>query len=179
MRRTTLLLALLMIMPGVALAQRGSRSRSGATSRTDMFPGEQAQHRATAVTSSKLQDLDPLSILIDKHKDMQLSDSQETALKSMNDQLRTAQKPAFHALDSLNQQLANFGSNPSSDDQARMRTTSMFVRMVAGNIRQEYDSVEQQARGLLNAQQKKKANDVLKDSQKQLDQLAGRRRGGR
>lgn len=179
MRRTTLLLAILMIVPGVAAAQRGGRTRSGATSRTNMFPDEQALHRANAVSSSKLRDLDPLSILIDKHKDMQLSDSQVNALKSMNEQLQTTQKPTFHALDSLDQQLANFGSNSSmsSGDQARMRTTTMFVRMVAGNIRQQYDSVEKQARGLLNDQQKKKANDVLKDSHNQLAKLVGRSRG--
>ncbi|MGH7668559.1 MAG: hypothetical protein ACRENQ_03625 [Gemmatimonadaceae bacterium] len=178
MRRAVLLFSLLMMAPALSLAQRGDRTRSGATSRTDMFPSDQMRERATAVTSNKLRDLDPLAILLDKHRDLALTDSQVVKLKDMRDRLGELQKPAYHMLDSLDQQLANVGSNPSADDQARMQTTNGFVRMVATNVRQQYDSVEKAAGALLTDEQKKKAGDVLKDSHDQLARLTARG-GGR
>ncbi len=176
MRRPALLLALLMIVPSLSFAQRGGRTRSGATSRTDMFPSDQARQRATAVTSSKLRDLDPLAILLDKHGDLALTDEQAAKLKSMNDQLGELQKPAYHVLDSLDQELANIGSDPTSDEQARMQTMNSFVRMIAKNVRQQYDSVEKESGAVMTDDQKKKAEDVLKDSHDQLTRLLA---GGR
>ncbi|HEX8726135.1 MAG TPA: hypothetical protein VF737_12180 [Gemmatimonadaceae bacterium] len=173
MRRIALMLSILMVAPIVAQAQRGGRTRSGATTHDDMFPTDQMRQRATTVTSSKLRDLDPLAILLDKHGDLALSDSQVARLRTMNGQLGDLQKPAYRALDSLDQALANVGSNPSSDDQARMRTMNMFVRMITKNVRQQYDSVERDAGALLNDDQKKKANDALKDSHDQLARLLG------
>jgi hypothetical protein len=178
MRRTALLLSFLMVVPALSLAQRGGGSRSRATSRTDMFPDEQAQRRVTTVSSSKLRDLDPLTILLDKHKDLSLTDDQMAKLKTMDGQLAEMQQPAYHVLDSLDQQLANLGSHPSSDDQARMQTTSAFTHMIAGNVRQQYDSVEKVAGALLTDDQKKKADDVLKDSHNQMAKLAERGRRG-
>ena len=176
MRRTALLLSILIVVPTVAVAQRGGGSRSRATSRTDMFPDERAQRRVTTVTSAKLRDLDPLAILLDKHRDLSLTDDQTAKLKSMNDQLAELQKPAYHALDSLDQQMANLGNSSSSDDQARIGTMSTFVGMIAGNVRQQYDSVEKAAGALLTDEQRKKANDVLKDSHNQLAKLTARGR---
>ncbi len=176
MRRIALLLSILIVVPTAAVAQRGGGSRSRATSRTDMFPNEQSQRRVTAVTSTKLRDLDPLTILLDKHGDLSLTDEQTAKLKSMNDQLAEHQQPAYHVLDSLTQQLANLGSNPSSDDQARAQTMNTFAHMIAGNVRQQYDSVEKEAGALLTDEQRKKANDVLKDSHDQLAKLTARGR---
>ena len=180
MRRFLLVAALVTVaVPKAILAQRGG-GRTGATSRTDMFGDEFGSKRKNAVTSGKLRDLDPLAILIDKHKDLNLSDAQVDTLKQMNDRLTEAQKPPLHVLDSLNQEMANMGSNPTGEDQGRYQTLTGFVRMVAGNIRQQYDSVETDAKAIMTDDQKKKADDVLKDSHNDLMKLAGRgeRRGG-
>ena len=176
MRRVALVLSLLMVAPTLSMAQRGGRTRSGATSRTNMFPSDQMRSRATNVTSGKLRDLDPLAILLDKHKDLALTDSQVTALKTMDDQLGTMQKPAYHVLDSLDQELANVGSNPTSDEQQQMQTANTFVRMIATHVREQYDSVEKSAGALMTDDQKHKAGDVLKDSHDQLARLTARGR---
>ena len=177
MRRIALLLSLLMAVPTLSLAQRGGRTRSGATSRTDMFPTDQMRRRATTVSSNKLRDLDPLGILLDKHGDLALTDDQVAKLRTMNDQLGELQKPAYHMLDSLDQELANIGSDPTSDEQTQMRTMNTFVHMIARNVRQQYDSVEKDAGALLTDDQKKKADDVLKDSHNQLAKLSADDRG--
>jgi hypothetical protein len=181
MRRFVLAVAMVALaVPGLATAQRGGGGRSRATSRTDMFGDEFGSRRKNAITSGKIQDLDPVAILIDKHKDLSLTDGQVDTLKQMNDKLREAQKPALHVLDSLNQAIANMGSNISGDDQSHYQTLNTFVRMVAGNLRQQYDSVENDARALMNDDQKQKADDVLRDSHDELMKLVGRggRRGG-
>jgi hypothetical protein len=167
--------AVVMAVPGVVAAQRGGGTRSGATQRTELM-GDQNARRGPSITSNKLRDLDPLAILIDKHKDMSLADSQVAKLKQMHDQLDEVQTPAYHVLDSLNQQLANIGSNPTGDDQARAQTLNTFVRMVASNMRQRYDSVERDALGLMSDDQKKRADDVLKDSHDELGKLLSRGR---
>jgi len=175
MRRYMIAVAVMLVVPGVVAAQRGGGRRSGATQRTDLM-SDQDSRRAQSITSDKLRDLDPLAILIDKHKDMSLTDSQVTTLKQMHVQLDDAQKPAYHVLDSLNQQLANIGSTSFGDDQSRAQTMNSFVRMIANNVRQHYDSVEHDALGLMSDDQKKKADDVLKDSHDQLGKLLSRGR---
>ncbi len=176
MRRIAFLLSLLMVVPTLSLAQRGGRTRSGATSRTNMFPTDQMRSRATTVTSSKLRDLDPLAILVGKHKDLALTDSQVTALRTMDDQLGAVQKPAYHVLDSLDQELSNIGDHPTSDEQRQMQTANTFVRMIATHVREQYDSVEKAAGALMTDDQKHKADDVLKDSHDQLARLTARGR---
>ncbi|MDE3127894.1 MAG: hypothetical protein KGL38_07805 [Gemmatimonadota bacterium] len=100
-----------------------------------------------------------------------------TRLKAMDGGLKKEQEPAFHALDSLNLEMANLGSDPQGDDAARARTISILTHMVAGGTRQRYDSAEAQARALLTADQQRKADDILKDDHDRLDRIAGR--GGR
>lgn len=176
MRRFVLAAAALCLVPGLTLAQRGGGSRSKATSHTDMFPSEQMRQRVAAVSSNKLRDLDPLAILIDKRKDVRLTDEQVAQLKQMHDQLDQVQQPVYHVVDSLNQKLANLGSSTSSDDQSRVQTTTSFLRLIAGTVRQRYDSVERDALGLLTEEQKQKAGDVLKDSHEELIKVTGRGR---
>ncbi len=176
MRRIALVLSLLMVAPTLSLAQRGGRTRSGATSRTNMFPNDQMRSRGATVTSSKLRDLDPLAILVDKHEDLALTDSQVTALRTMDDQLGTLQKPAYHVLDSLDRELRNVGADPTSGGQQQMQTMNTLVRMIAGHVREQYDSVEKAAGALMTDAQKHKADDVLKDSHDQMGRLTARGR---
>ena len=176
MRRFVLLSAALLVLPSLAAAQRGGRTRTGATSRTDMFSDNAPARRRITITSDKLRDLNPLHILIDKRGDMNLNDDQVNKLKAMNDELEGVDKASFHVLDSLNTQLRRLGSSTSPDDQSRAQTMSGFTRMIAGNTRQRYDSVETAARAVLTDDQQKKAEDVLQDAHEQLARLAGRDR---
>ena len=173
MPKIRVVLAVLLLVPMAATAQRG-RSRSGATSRTDMFSDDPAARRGMAVTSGKLRELNPLAILIDKRGDLALSDSQLTQIRTMNDSLEGVDREAFHALDSLNQQLNNLGSDPSPGEQDRAQTMRTLVRMITRTTRERYDAAESKARGLLTGDQKQKADDVLHDAHDDLARLAGR-----
>ncbi|MDE3129152.1 MAG: hypothetical protein KGL38_14170 [Gemmatimonadota bacterium] len=178
MRRMALIAAVLAIAPGLAAAQRGSRTGSAATQRTTDRFGTGEQARVPSVSRHELEDLNPLDVLLDKHGDLRLTDDQVARLKTMDQNLKQASEPAFHTLDSLNLELANMGSDPQGDDAARARTMNILTRMVANGTRQRYDSAEQDARALLTADQQKKAEDVLKVDHERLDRIAGHGRGG-
>lgn len=176
MRRVFAALAVMvLVVPSAASAQRGGGGGGGRSSGglKEGFGGPSQ----SGITSSKIQDLNPLNILLKKHKDLSLTDDQSAKLKQMNDQLDEAQKPAMHSLDSLSQEIANLGPRPTGNDQGLAQQLNQSARMVAGNIRQQYDSVETAAKALMSDDQKKKADDVLNDSHDKLNKLVGRRGG--
>ena len=176
MRRMALMALALAIAPALAAAQRGG-SGSGATRRTTDRFGTGEQVRVPAISRHELEDLNPLGVLLDKHGDLQLTDDQVAKLKAMDDQLNSENAAAFHALDSLNLELANLGSNPEGEDAARARTINILTHMVAGGTRQRYDAAEAQARALMTQDQQRRADDILKDDHDRLNRIAGRNRG--
>ncbi|HVA57097.1 MAG: hypothetical protein WBQ26_10630 [Gemmatimonadaceae bacterium] len=175
MRRFMLAIAILAIVPSLSVAQRGGGRSGGGRRTTDRFGSGEAA-TVPAISRQELADLDPLAILLDKRRDLKLTDDQTAKLEAMNGQLIDAQRPPFHALDSLNVELANLGSDLSSDDQAHARTLNVLSRMIASATRQRYDSVETVARALMTDDQKKAADDVLKDSHDRMERLVQRGR---
>ena len=181
MRRTVVVSALILMLPALASAQRGGGTRSEAPKRSDFGfdSSDSFGRRPAAVSARDLQELDPLAILLDKHKDLKLTDEQTVKLRDMEAKLDSAHRMPFRALDSLNRQMPRGGSGMSDDDAATARTVGTLTRLIIGGVRERYDSVEKDARALLTDDQRKKADDVLGDSHDKLSRIARAGRGPR
>ncbi len=177
MRR--LLLVTLLLAPSIALAQRGGGSRAGARTPNNDFP---ALPSGPQLRTRDLEDMSPIKLLVDKHKDLKLTDAQITALKASEPALKTKNEPLFKIVDSLVGRMRP-SLNSSDEERTRIREARMGVMSTIGDIRANYDAAAKDALATLDPEQQTKANELLarqrEDSQKMLaEKMGGGRRGG-
>jgi hypothetical protein len=95
MRR--LLIAALLFVPSLALAQRGGAS-SQAAKHTEMDPQTAS---GPTLRTRDIEDMSPIKLLIDKRKDLKLTDAQLSGLKDAEPKLKEANAPLLKQVDSL------------------------------------------------------------------------------
>ena len=143
MRTRSLKIALMAALPALpllslpALAQRGGGGGGGAGSkvqRGDKQADFSTMTGSTIKLSNKdLENISPLKLLLDKRKDLKLTDEQLAKLKDRDDKLKESMKPSFGALDSLRRIATPAGRKPDEGDQARMmESRRRFTEVVTG-----------------------------------------------
>jgi len=163
MYRKFFMFATLAVLPSLAAAQRGG-SRTQADKPVDMFSKEDEQAMRPTLRLGDLKDQSPLKLLIDKRKDLKLSDAQLADLKTKESTLEDKSAPTLKLADSLINQLR---SAPSSDDaRAKARFTALALGHVIESLRATYDSAGTDAVAALDGEQQPKAKELL-DKQKQ------------
>ena len=178
MRR--LLIATLLVVPSIALAQRGGGGgRSQATSHTrspdEAFPS------GPALRTRDLDDMNPVKLLIDKRKDLKLTDAQLANIKAAEPKLKQTNEPLFKAVDSLVHEMRP--GNGSDEDRARMRDARMGLMTTLAEVNANYDAAAKEAIAGLDADQQTKANELLAKQKEEgqktvMEKLGGGRRGG-
>jgi hypothetical protein len=158
MYRTIVLLATLAALPSLATAQRGG-TRTQADKHTELFSKDDDQALRPTLRLGDLEDQSPLKLLIDKRKDLKLTDAQLADLKTKEAALKNKSTPALKLADSLISQLH---SSPSSDDaRAKARFTTSALGRVIDALRATYDSAGTDALTGLDAEQQPKAKELL------------------
>jgi hypothetical protein len=155
-------LATLATLPSVAAAQRGG-SRTQADKPVDMFSKEDEQAMRPTLRLGDLEDQSPLKLLLDKHKDLKLTDAQVADLKTKESALKDKSAPTLKLADSLINQLHSTSS--SDDARAKARLTALALGHVIESLRTTYDSAGTDAVAALDAEQQSKAKELL-DKQK-------------
>ena len=162
--RSRLLIAALLVLPTVATAQRGG-SRTQADRHSDLFDKSNAP-RGPLLRTRDIEEQSPLKLLIDKRKDLKLSDAQLSQLKESEGRLNEKNAPLLKMTDSLVRELRSVEAAPTPDDQSRIRLLRMALANVLGEIRTNYDAAMKDALAPLEADQQPKATEML-DKQKQ------------
>jgi hypothetical protein len=182
--RRTILLAAFLALPAIATAQR---SRTASDRRTELFDKDSASSRqAPMVRSRDLEDMSPIKLMIDKRKDLKLTDAQLGQLKDNESKLKDKNAPLLKAVDSLVRDLRWTGGSraPSDEERARMRDARVGLISSVGEIRANYDASAKDVLATFDAEQQAKANDLLakqkQDAEKYLQERlnGGERRGG-
>ncbi|HEY4303843.1 MAG TPA: hypothetical protein VGM82_05220 [Gemmatimonadaceae bacterium] len=156
-RRTTLLAALVILPLGSAAAQR---TRSEATKHEDAKYADDGTAKGPAIRGRDLEDLSPLKLLIDKRKDLKLSDAQIDGLKKSDDQLKQKNQPLYKAIDSLAKAMRP-AMNSSAEGDARIRDARRGLDDAIQSIRSNYDAAGTEAIGSFDADQKAKAGELF------------------
>ena len=184
MNRRFLLLAAFLAIPSFVSAQR---TRTASDRRTDLFDKDSsAAKQGPAVRARDIEDMSPIKLIIDKRKDLKLTDAQLAQLKDSDGKLKERNAPLLKAIDSLVRDLRWTGGtrSPSDEDRARMRNARMGLMTTVGEIRSNYDASAKDALTTLDAEQQSKANELLEkqkqDAEKYLQERlnGGERRGG-
>jgi len=111
-----------------------------------------------------VENISPIKLLIDKRKDLKLTDEQVKQIKNVESTLKDKNQGLFKALDSLRKEIKS--GSQSDDGRSRAMNAQREVMGVLGDIRTNYDAALKEAIPLLDEAQQKTANEAL---QKQRD----------
>jgi hypothetical protein len=168
MLKRSLAIAITVSIPALALAQRGGGGRT----RGDQMADFSNMNGATIKLSNKdLENISPLKLLIDKRKDLKLTDDQLAKLKEREDKLKESMKPSFGALDSLRRIAAPAGRTADEGDKARMMDTRRQFTLVITGIRSQYDDAANEVIAGLDAPQQKQATDLVQKQKSEADDM--------
>ncbi|MEP6494226.1 MAG: hypothetical protein ABJF01_16205 [bacterium] len=172
MIRRSLALAALLLAPSLAVAQR-----TQATKRTDLMSKDDIP-KAPAIRVRDIEDQSPLRLLIDKRKDLALTDAQLSQIKDADGKLKEKNAPLYKAVDSLVRELRPPSGTPSADDNSRMRNARLGLSEVIADVRTNYDASAKDAIALLTPDQQPKANDLVAKQREECDKMLRDKLGG-
>ena len=194
MLRPSAALVAIALAASTVMAQRGGGG-GGGTGRErprQTQPDYGAVHAAgLRLSNGDVEDMDPVRRLLDKRKDLKLTDEQQKQLRGIDDKLKESNQPAFKVLDSLRQAMRPRAGMDADAERARITLTRENVISVLTTIRRNYSDGLTGALGLLDALQKPKADELLGKQSAEteealrdklgtgLDGMAGGRRGER
>jgi hypothetical protein len=162
MIRRLVIASALLIAPSVVLAQRGGRTQ--ADKRTDLMDKTEIP-KGVDIRVRDLEDQSPLHLLIDKRKDLKLTDAQVSQLKDAEDKLKDKNAPLYKTADSLIR-ATRLTSTSSDADKSRAQSSRGSLMELVKTLGESYDGARKDAVALLDADQQPKANEML-DKQKQ------------
>jgi hypothetical protein len=165
-------------LPALALAQRGGGGGGGRT-RGDKVADFSDMSGSTIKLSNKdIESISPIRLLIDKRKDLKLTDDQLAKLKDRDDKLKESMKPSFGALDSLRRIATPASRTPDEGDRARMAETRRRFTEVVTGIRTQYDIAVGEVIPLLDETQQKQANDLVQKQRAEAEDMIRSKLGG-
>ena len=169
-------IAVLLVLPTLALAQRGGGG--GGRTRGDKMADFSDMGSTIKLSNKDLENISPIKLLIDKHKDLKLTDDQLKQLKDREDKLKESMKPSFGALDSLRRIAAPSGRTADEGDKARMMDTRRQFNLVVNGIRTQYDDAANEAIAGLDEAQKKQAGELVQKQHAEADDMIRDKLGG-
>lgn len=172
LRRVTVFAATTLMIPALLLAQRGGggSGRQRADPRAD-WGSINGGSSGLQLSNRDVEDMSPLKLLIDKRKDLKITEEQLKGLKDVEQKLKTTNEPSFKALDSLRNAMRSRNSSPSDDDRARMMSARRGVPDVVATIRANYTSALKDALALLNDSQREDAGKLVEKQSHDSDQV--------
>ena len=161
-------LAVLLVLPTILSAQKkGDRSKSEMEKEKDKLALDTGKVRGSGIMSTKdLQKDNMVAFVLDKKKDLKLSDDEVKALKGINDRLKDTVSVAMNTLDSIASRMRRTG------DLAPTEGDRNVGRLIASDriaeVRSQYDASLKEALTKLSDEHQKAANDLIQARRKEL-----------
>ena len=180
--RKLLLLALLLLVPIAAEAQRrgggGGGGGRGGGRRAD-FKNMGAGNMPISISNKDIESMSPVKVLLDKKKDLTLTDDQVKQLKALDVTLKTNNDTLWKAVDSLRKEMKvnNNAANPQVE-QIRVRGARTSMVEVIKALKESFDAAEPDALKVLTEDQQKTAGDLLEKHQAEAESMLQEKLGG-
>ncbi len=174
MKPRVLSLLALALLPSVALAQRG-RDR-GTKADFDAMIGSSPV--GLRLSNGDVEDMNPVKLLVDKRKDLKLTDDQLKQIRAMNDALKESTRPQFKVLDSLRIAMRPRAGADEEVERVRIQLARQDVMDLVKAIREGYDAKLKEAVALLDESQKAKADELVARQAKDAEETLAKALGG-
>jgi len=140
-----------------------------------------AEKRAPAgptISGKDFEKVSPFKALLDKKKDLKLTDAQIATLTTANTSLLSANAARFDLLDSLKKEAKpKTSGEPSAEEQARLVIAREALQGVVRDIRTSYDEAAKNLEGLDDTQ-KETAASLLTKNAEQMQSMLREKMGG-
>ncbi|MEO7085496.1 MAG: Spy/CpxP family protein refolding chaperone [Gemmatimonadaceae bacterium] len=167
MIRRALLVACVIALPSLATAQRGGGS--GATKKTEFF--DKNEKKGPTLRVRDVEDISSIHLLLDKKKELKLSDAQVNTLKELENKAKDKNGPQLKIVDSLIHELMVTRSNNSDDEKSRVRSTQADLVNAIAAARGTYDAAAKEGMATFDADQQAKANDLMAKQRSEGDKM--------
>ena len=157
-----------LLLPTLALAQRGGRTQ--ADRKTPLFDKEEMPKGPT-LRVRDIEDQSPLKLLIDKRKDLKLSDAQVTQLKESETKVKDTNAPLLKAVDSLIRELRNGVASPNDQSRIKVREARSGLMDVLKELNGTYDTPVKDVLTQLDPEQQSKAKELLEKQKQDGDKM--------
>lgn len=159
---------------GMGGGMRGGGGRSG---------GQEGGHGGGGssmlqLSNGDVEEMSPIKRLIDKRKDLKLTDEQVKKFKDLETEMKARNERLFKQLDSLRKDMT-FSGRPSDDERAKIENDHQSVVDVVGNIRLSYNETLKRATELLDNGQKQKAAELVQQLNDEADQTLDKKLNSR
>jgi hypothetical protein len=165
----------LLFVPAISLAQRGGRTQ--ADRKTPLFDKEEAPKGPT-LRVRDIEDQSPLKLLIDKKKDLKLSDAQVSQLKDSETKLKDVNAPLYKAVDSLIRDMRTGSASPNDQAKAKLRDARVGLMDVLKELNKNYETPLNAVLTALDAEQQAKAKELLDKQRQDGDKMMREKLGG-
>jgi hypothetical protein len=155
--RKATFLALLLI-PSVAVAQ-GRKMRGEKEADWDKI--DKSVQSGPRVSKGDVENFSAIKVIVDKKKDLKLSDDQLKQLKDLDKQEEGANDALYKKIDSLKLAMRKRAGEDEDQERARTSLARQELLTVIRDIRSNYDSTFQVAMPLLDENQKKAATQIV------------------
>ena len=172
--RSAAVLAVVLI-PTLVSAQR---SKTRGDEKADWGSINKATGGGLQLANRDVEDISPIKLLIDKRKDLKLSDDQLKQIKDLESKLKEKNQPLFKSLDSLRSELKMNGKTPTDDDRAHMASARHEAGDVVTSIRGNYDASLKDATALLDETQRTTATELLAKQSTDAEEMLAEKLGG-
>jgi hypothetical protein len=173
-RRAFALLALV-ALPSLAAAQR-SKAASGRDK--TLMAEDGSKERRAEITARDLEEQSPLRLLVDKRKDLKLSDEQLGKLKDLESKLKEKNGPLLRIVDSVNREMRPPRGEVTDEYRTKMRNLRNELMGTVEDIHRNYAAAAREGVLALDAEQQNKAVDLLDkqkaDIEKKMNEKSGR-----
>jgi len=178
MLRRALAVASLMVLPALAAAQRGGGSsgggggfgggKKGADPNWNDIKGSSG---GIDLSNKDVENTSPVKLLIDKRKDLKLSDDQVNKVKDIESKTKEKVNPLYRALDSLRKEAKIPPGRETDEDRSRAQMAKREVQNVVKEIRDHYDAAFKEALPLLDEGQQKTANELAEKQREEAQNM--------
>ncbi len=136
--------------------------------------------RASGVklSSGDMQDMNPAKVILDKRKDLKLTDDQQNRVRALVDRVKESQKASYKTLDSLRTETRPRIDGDAEIENVRINVAREQMRSVVQSIRAEYVTVRAEALAMLDAAQLPKAEELLKQQSEEDEEVLQDKLGG-
>lgn len=165
------------VLPSIASAQR--RTMGGSKEADWNAIAEKSAPAGPTITAKDFEKVSPFKALLDKKKDLKLTEAQLTTLTTANASLLAANADRFKALDSLKKEAKpKTSGDPSAEDETRLVIAREALQGVVRDIRASFDEAAKNLEGL-DEGQKSSASAVLAKNTEQMQEMLRDKMGGR
>jgi hypothetical protein len=178
MRHVRFAVAVLLFVPTVAAAQKKAMG-TGKEADWDAVAAKSGPAGPT-ISSKDFEKASPYRLMLDKKKDLNLTDAQQVAAKEADAKLLAANADRFKLLDSLKKDAKpKTSGTPSTEEELRLVLARDALGGVVNDIRMSFDAAAKEGLPGLDETQQKAAQGLMQKYNEEMQQMLREKMGAR